>query len=245
MPEGPSIVLLKEAVQSFEGKKISRAVGNSKVIDASMLEGKTVNSFRTFGKQFLICFDDFTIRIHFLLFGSYLVNEEKDSPVRLGLTFPNGFVNFYSCSVKLIGNNLDELYEWSGDVMNDSWDKKAALKKLKEKPTEMICDTLLDQDIFAGVGNIIKNEILFRVGVHPESRNEHIPPGKLKKLVDETRIYSFQFLDWKREYILKKQWKAHTKTVCPTCGGPIIRKITGFRKRRSFFCERDQKLYDK
>lgn len=244
MPEGPSIVLLKEAVQKFAGKKVTHATGNSKVIDSSLLEGKTVNSFRSFGKQFLICFDDCTVRIHFLLFGSYLVNEEKETAVRLGLKFQNGFVNFYSCSVKLIGTDLDEIYDWSVDVMNDDWNKKAALKKVQAKPAEMICDTLLDQDIFAGVGNIIKNEILFRVGVHPESRNEHIPPAKLKKLIDETRIYSLQFLDWKRQYILKKQWKAHTKTVCPKCGGPIIRKITGFRKRRSFFCERDQQRYE-
>ena len=31
----------------------------------------------------------------------------------------------------------------------------------------MVCDALLDQTVFAGVGNIIKNEVLFRTGVHP------------------------------------------------------------------------------
>lgn len=31
---------------------------------------------------------------------------------------------------------------------------KKVIKKLKEFPEELMCDALLDQDIFAGVGNI-------------------------------------------------------------------------------------------
>jgi hypothetical protein len=31
MPEGPSIVILKEAVQSFKGKKVKEVSGNSKI----------------------------------------------------------------------------------------------------------------------------------------------------------------------------------------------------------------------
>lgn len=30
---------------------------------------------------------------------------------------------------------------------------------------------------------------------------------------------------------------------CPLCGKPLARKITGKYKRRSFYCEKDQKLY--
>lgn len=41
--------------------------------------------------------------------------------------------------------------------------EKKAKAKLKATPDELICDALLEQDIFAGVGNIIKNEILYRV----------------------------------------------------------------------------------
>lgn len=72
---------------------------------------------------------------------------------------------------------------------------KNAKAKLKSASEVYICDSLLEQDIFAGVGNIIKNEILYRVRVHPKSIVRKIPASKINTLIDETRINSIQFLD--------------------------------------------------
>ena len=74
----------------------------------------------------------------------------------------------------------------------------------------------MEQDIFSGVGNIIKNETFFRVGIHPESLFGNIPIAKLKKLIFEARNYS---------------------------NSKITRKNTGVKNQRSFFCEQCQKLY--
>jgi hypothetical protein len=41
--------------------------------------------------------------------------------------------------------------------------------------------------IFAGVGNIIKNEVLFRIRVHPLSTVGALPPAKLRELVANRR----------------------------------------------------------
>src|SRR4051812_8935216 len=242
MPEGPSIVILKEEVQSFSGKKIIEVYGNTK-IDKDRLLNQKVVAFKSWGKHFLICFKGFSLRIHFLLFGSYLVNDTKTNAVRLGLKFDKGFINFYACAIKFIEGDINKEYDWTADVMNDSWDEKNAITKLKEKKNALICDALLDQDIFAGVGNIIKNEVLYRVKIHPESIVEKIPAAKIKKLIDESRIYSFQFLEWKRKFELKKHWLAHTKKTCLRCNLPIIKKHTGLKKRRSFFCKKCQLIY--
>jgi endonuclease-8 len=143
----------------------------------------------------------------------------------------------------MLEDDLDALYDWSGDVMNDAWDPKKAKAKIKDLPKAMICDTLLNQAIFAGVGNIIKNEVLFRTGVHPESRNGKISGIKMNQLIREARQYSFDFLNWKKQYVLRKHWLVHTKRTCPKCGGPITLKHTGKNPRRSFFCVKDQRLY--
>src|SRR3954466_10944132 len=121
MPEGPSIVLLKEEVLQFENKKIIHVSGNSK-IEQDRLFGQKVVVFKSWGKHFLICFKGFTIRIHFMLFGSYRINEEKEEPPRLSLKFSKGVLNFYACSVKFIDEPLDEVYDWSEDIMSDKWD---------------------------------------------------------------------------------------------------------------------------
>lgn len=244
MPEGPSIIIVKEEVQSFIGKKILQVEGNSK-LDIQRLSGKKIIGFKSWGKHFLICFKDFTVRIHFMLFGSYRINEQKEAAPRLRLIFKKGEINFYACSIKFIEENLDQVYDWTSDVMNDSWNPKAAKKKLKEIPGALVCDALLNQNIFTGVGNIIKNEVLFRTRIHPESKVGDLPAKKINELIKEARNYSFDFLKWKKEYVLKKHWLAYAKKICPRCHIPFIKKHCGKTNRRSFYCENCQVLYAK
>ena len=242
MPEGPSIVILKELVKNFKGKKVLAVSGNTKV-DFSSLVNQKITDFKSFGKNFFICFKTSSVKIHFMLFGSYRINETKAAPPRLSLQFKDGEMNFYACSVKLIEQDLDEIYDWSSDVMNDNWSAAKARKKLKTQPKTLVVDALLDQNIFAGVGNIIKNEVLFRIQVHPKSLIGKLPPRKLTALINEARNYSFDFLQWKKQYVLKKNWLIHTKKKCPRDGEKIIKEYLGKTNRRTFFCNACQKIY--
>lgn len=242
MPEGPSIVILKEAVQQFTGQEVLSVSGNSK-IDMDRLKNKNVIAFKSWGKHFLICFEDFTLKIHLLMFGTYRINERKDSTPRLSLVFSNGELNLYTCSIKFLEGNVNLHYDWTADVMNENWDPELARKKLQNIPSQMICDAVLDQDIFSGVGNIIKNEVLYRTFVHPESLTGKIPPNLLDIIIDECSIYSFQFLEWKKIYQLRNHWLAYTKKTCLRCNLPFQYKKTGVKMRRSFFCPNCQILY--
>jgi endonuclease VIII len=242
MPEGPSIVILKEAVQAFTGQKVTEVSGNTKE-PVQQVAGKKVLSFRSWGKHFLICFADCTIRIHFMLFGSYRINEEKASPPRLSLRFAKGVLHFYACSVKIFTEDPDTVYDWSADIMSDTWDPAAARKKLKQQPDTLACDALLDQQIFSGSGNIIKNEVLYRVKIHPESTIGNIPPPRLSALIRETRQYAFDFLEWKKQYVLKQHWLAHTKKICQRCNLPLIKRYCGKTNRRTFYCDNCQVRY--
>lgn len=244
MPEGPSIVILKEDVATFKGKKVIKAGGNTSV-DISFLPGRKVTDFKSWGKHFLICFGRKTVRIHFLLFGSYSVNEKRPhKKVRLFLQFDNGTIYFYTCSVKVIEEPLDNIYDWTADVLSPAWDARAARKKLKSQPGMLVCDALLNQDIFAGVGNIIKNEVLFRIKVHPQSLIGKLPPARLTALINEAVNYSFDFLLWKKAYVLRKHWLAHTKKTCPRCNIPLIKAHLGKTNRRTFFCNNCQVKYE-
>src|SRR5215212_376993 len=146
--EGPSLVILKEEIKAFKGKKIIDVSGNTK-IEKERFKNKTVRNFKSWGKHFLICFDDFFVRIHFLMFGSYRVNEKKaERSPRLSLVFKNGEINFYTCSVKINEEDPGEVYDWEVDVMSDKWNAKKALASLKKMKDTMVCDALLDQAIF-------------------------------------------------------------------------------------------------
>jgi len=245
MPEGPTLLILKEQiVPLFEGKKISKVSGNAK-IDMAKLKGRTIKKIRTWGKQLFLCLPNTTIRVHFLLFGSSSIDEKTkpERSIRLMLQVPKHCIYFYTCSVKLLEEDIDEVYDWEADVLSEDWDPLKARKKLKEMPKTLVCDALLDQQVFSGVGNIIKNEVLFRIRLHPETQVGNLPPRKLSDLIKEARKYSFDFLRWKKEFTLRKHWLAHIKKTCPRCDIPFVKKKCGKTNRRSFFCENCQVKY--
>ncbi|MYN02693.1 endonuclease [Pseudoduganella sp. DS3] len=246
MPEGPSIAILAESVQGFAGRTIAAASGNSKALPYDELPGQPILSLRSWGKHFLLELPLYTLRIHFLMFGSYRIDERKEGArPRLSLQFAEGGeLNFYSCSIKLVEGELEQAYDWRGDVMADAWSPRLALKKLRENPERFACDVLLDQNIFAGVGNIIKNEVLFRLHIHPLSTVINLPQSKLRDLVKQARQYSFEFKIWKQALVLKQHWQVHNRSECPRCHITLQRAHLGLTQRRTFWCERCQTRYD-
>ena len=185
MPEGPSLVIVREETTRFVGKKIVLAEGNTKAVDLDSLAGKRITSLRSWGKHFILEMKGANLRIHFMLFGSYRINERKDSKPRMSLQFADGSeLNFYTCSIQPIDDDLDTQYDWDADIMSPTWHPAKARKKLRAQPGLLACDALLDQTIFAGVGNIIQNEVLFRICLHPLSTIGALPAPKLRQLVE-------------------------------------------------------------
>ena len=243
MPEGPSVLLVRQSLLPFIGKKIIAAQGNTK-IDITRLVNQKILDIKTWGKHLLICFDNFTLKIHFMMFGTYLINKRKSTPLRLSFQFKKEEINFYTCSIQFLDGELDQLYDFSADVLSDSWNPRKAAMKLKKIPASNVCDALLDQQIFAGVGNIIKNEVLFRIKVHPKSLVGGLPAKIRQNMIRESRNYSLDFLNWKKEFTLKKHWLIYTKKTCPRDRSQISKEYVGNTKRRTFFCETCQILYD-
>ena len=244
MPEGPSIVILKEAASKFKGRKIVEVEGSAKTIDISELVGQKITDIKSWGKHFLICLPKFTIRIHLMMFGSYTIDSRKETKPRLRLIFSHDEeINFYACSVRRIDQPLNEVYDWSADIMNKKFDARKANAKLKAEPSEFVCDAILDQNIFAGAGNIFKNEVLYRMKVHPLSTIGALPDAKRRELVKGVVQYGKDFLKWKKAFVLRKHWQAHTKRTCVRDGNKLTKAYLGKTNRRSFFCEVCQKYY--
>jgi endonuclease-8 len=242
--EGPSLVIITEELAEYKGKVVKDLIGNTK-IDKDKMCGKKIKKILSWGKHLIFEFDTFFIRVHFLMYGSYRVNEKKDSPIRLSMVFDTGEVNFYNCSIKIIeGISVEEAYDWRTDIMSNKWDKKEVIKRMKLCENEKVADILMDQSIFTGVGNIIKNEVLFNQKIQPDSRIEGLSNIQISSLADEARSYSKNFYKWKKEFSLKKHWQIMRKSVCPRDGTKVTKKKTGKGQRWSFFCTKCQILYE-
>ncbi len=125
--------------------------------------------------------------------------------------------------------------------MSEAWDAKKAFQKVQKYPSSEIADVLLDQAIFMGVGNIIKNEVLLLAKVSPQRPVKELSTAKLKKIINLTRSYVFQFYEWRKQFELRKNYKVYRQSVCKECGTKVMRKKTGGRERISFICPHCQK----
>jgi len=243
MPEGPSMVFLKEKLSPFIGQKVIEVNGDSPKLAIKKLLNLKITDIKTYGKEIFICFQEISVRIHLMLFGSYLINSKKDGKLKLGLKLKEGEINFYACNVSLITEPLDSLYDWSVDVMNDKWDREKAKNKLKDISDSLICDALLDQHIFAGVGNKLKDELLFDAKIHPESLVGKVPEKKIKAIFDIVVDKSFEYLKWDKEGRPDGFLKVHKQDLCPVHNIKLSSKTLGKTKRKTEFCEICQKLY--
>lgn len=245
MPEGPSIVLAKENIRHLTGLTVKSARGSATGVDFERMRGTKLKSVRSWGKHLLLKFNNFTLRIHFLMFGSYAIGKPKEGRVaKLAVKFEGGSaIFFYASAIVTLEGPLNKLYDWSADLMSTHWSSKKAIVKLKKYENSLICDALLDQNIFSGLGNIIKNEMLFRTRIHPLNKVGDIPSRRLKALVDDARTYSFLFLKWRRALVLKKHWEVYTKRKCPRDGHKITKTYAGVTGRRTFYCEQCQELF--
>src|SRR5690349_24768961 len=122
--EGPSLVIANEEMSPAIGKRVISVSGNSRR-DIASLKGQKLKDIGSWGKHFLLFFEDCTLKIHFLLWGSYRVNEPREnrSP-RMVLKFRGITVYFYACSIQFLEENVEDIYDWSADVMSPSWDEK-------------------------------------------------------------------------------------------------------------------------
>lgn len=252
--EGPSLYLAAEQLLVFKGKKIRAVSGNSKIGKERFLGKKVLDVF-PWGKHLVFQFDNVAFRVHFLLFGTYVAiidgkavtgDYKRTREPRLKLEFDNGSVSMFNCSIKVFEtDDLKATYDFSIDIMSPEWESRQALRAFKKFPQEEIGDVLLDQTVFAGVGNIIKNEVFSLVRVNPKLKVGLITPKKLKTLISVTHDFSYQFLAWRRLFVLRKNLKIHRRKYCPHCSIQVIREKTGKRQRWSYYCPQCQPRLDR
>uniref|UniRef100_A0ABI7WS76 DNA-(apurinic or apyrimidinic site) lyase n=1 Tax=Felis catus TaxID=9685 RepID=A0ABI7WS76_FELCA len=157
------------------------------------------------------------LQVSFGLFGSIWMNEFsrakkankrgdwRDPIPRLVLYFGGGgFLAFYNCQMAW---SPSPVVIPASDILSEKFHRARALEALSQE--QPVCYTLLDQRYFSGLGNIIKNEALYRAGIHPLSLGSLLSPPHLEALVDHVVEFS---ADWLRGKFQGKQ--QHTQVCC-------------------------------
>ena len=130
--------------------------------------------------------------------------------------------------------------------------RKDAWKNVREsgKPIGAL---LLDQSIIAGVGNIFRAELLFEIGLDPNTRGDELDGDVFNTLwrslvrMMKTGLKHGKIIAVTSKEVgiplaklqSKERLRIYGKTECPRCGGPI--QITMIASRKLYWCSSCQR----
>jgi len=142
-------------------------------------------------------------------------------------------------------NILNRLMSTLGpDPLSEGWSREKAAENLIRFGKEKVGAILLNQSVIAGIGNILRNEILFRAKISPEREVESLSEEEVKRIIEQCELLSREFLRLKVEgksigqnlYVYNKY-----RGMCKYCGNPIRFYMQKPINRKTFVCENCQK----
>ena len=275
MPEMPEVETVRRTLLPLiKGKTIKEVtVWYPKIITgdakefARQLTGKKIENIDRYAKYLLIRLsDNLTIVSHLRMEGKYRlvkVNTKKDKHDHVQIVFKDNSALRYNDVRKFGRMQL---------IKTGTEREKTGISKLGVEPNSAaftvsylqnglarkkknIKNTLLDQSIVAGLGNIYVDEVLWETKIHPLSQANAIPAEKIAQLHDNinslielaiaergTTIHTYLDANGKTGGFQKMlQVYGHKGEPCVRCGTPLEKiKVNG---RGTTFCPKCQVIY--
>ena len=235
MAEGPLVHFYADEIhEALEGKVVHVQFGIKKLKGRGKdLGGARVTRVEALGKQFRIFFStDQVILVHLLMWGSwgvYGAEEEWDKPrkrARLIIRADDAVVVAFSAPIVRLYADPEGMAEsrWGNsgpDPLRDDYSRQEAIRSMREEARRPIGIVIMDQTVLAGVGNILRNEILFLCGIDPRRKVGELNDEELEQLMITTEDLMRR---WRDSIGKKKNWNVvyqRSGQPCPECGTEI------------------------
>jgi endonuclease-8 len=270
MPEGDSIfraarglhrVLAGHTVTRFE----TAYAHLDRVNVDTPIVGRTIERCESAGKHLLIVFSgDLILRTHMRMSGSWHIYRHGerwwrgpqamrvriDTADFVAVAFDVPVAEFITAKQLETRGPVAEL---GPDLLGATFDRDEALRRIATTGARAIAQTLLDQRMVAGIGNVYKSEVLFLSGVHPDTPSSAVPPATLERMmaiargllqdnvVDGTspRIQTYRNLrqlNPASEHDESLWVYGRRGKPCRKCGTPIESKKMGIDARPTYWC---------
>lgn len=263
MPEGPEVKIASDYFNNFfkSSKNIYFEIisnyYNEKYFDVFSTISEDLKKFKptfTVGKNiFLELSKNKIFNFHLGMTGGWSKDLVKHCHFR---AFTNTGEIFFR-DVRKFGkmriitkDQFNQKYNSAYDLLSKSYCLKSHLVFLEKiKSKKSICSIIMDQKYFPGVGNYIKSESLYISRIHPEEKWGHISQEKKvflikniqKVMFDSYKSGGAELKDFKNpfnrsKFELKIYGKKHTAK------NNLVTSIVTSDSRKSWFCEKSQKL---
>jgi endonuclease-8 len=204
MPEGDTIHRAAATLQrALAGRVVTRFASVypalTRVDQDDPLAGRTIESVRARGKHLLMTFSgDLVLHTHMRMHGSwhiYRPGERWQRPARemrvlveTGAFVAVGFnvpVAEFLTARQL--SSHPQLQALGPDLADPEFDAEEVHTRMRSHGGDTIEQALLNQRVVAGVGNVLKSEVLFTSGVNPFVAVDALTDAQLSTIVDEAR----------------------------------------------------------
>ena len=275
MPEMPEVETVRRTLLPLiKGKTIKEVtVWYPKIITgvakefARQLAGKKIVTIDRYAKYLLIRLsDNLTIVSHLRMEGKYRlvkINTKKDKHDHVQIIFSDNSALRYNDvrkfgRMQLIKTGTEKEKTGIGKLgaePNSAAFTVSYLQTGLARKKKNIKNTLLDQSIVAGLGNIYVDEVLWETKIHPLSQANTIPTKKVAQLHDNinslielaiaergTTVHTYLDANGKTGGFQKMlQVYGHKGEPCVRCGTPLEKiKVNG---RGTTFCPKCQVIY--
>jgi len=175
VPEGHIIHRLAgQNLTAFGGRPVRVTSPQGRFADgAGLIDGRPLDEAEAHGKHLFLGFDESWLHIHLGLYGGFTFGTgQAPAPVgliRLRLENDEGYADLRgpnTCELLTPAEKAAVHRRLGPDPLRTGADGDAAWQRISRSSTT-VAALLMDQKVLAGVGNVYRAEVLFRLGISP------------------------------------------------------------------------------
>jgi len=224
MPEGPELLFwrllfTKKIINSTINKIYSYTPKEVKL--PTILQNATINNIGSKGKIVWLEIDDHYIHIHLGITGWFLILKTLEPPKttkyvieitknnKTYYIYLDDQLRFSKINIYNKKQHINQLNKLGIDIFSNEFTLEKFRKKIQEK-NKLLASFLLDQSIFSGIGNYIKNESIYLSKLNYKIKTSELSNDDIKELYINIRFVAYSTLyefvkDYKLDKIIPKE----------------------------------------
>lgn len=255
MAEGDTILRTARRVEAAVGGQelgVRAGNGRGRAAGVERLDGRRLERVEARGKHLLLHFGELVLHSHLGMSGSWQVIEPDDRWRRPGST---AWVTLTGEAIQVVqfGGPILQvlsaaqlrrdpvLARLGPDILAPDFDLVVVTRTLRASPERELGDTLLDQRLIAGIGNIFKSEACFAARANPWRTTGQLPNTEIREVLEAARQQMRESVERGRRPDPAVYRRAGRP--CPACGMPIAARGQGDANRRTYWCPRCQQTH--
>lgn len=175
MPEGDTVFATAAALRdALVGKTLTRCDVRVPRFATVDLSGERVDEVLSRGKHLFIRAGAASIHSHLMMDGSWQLGRVRAPTHKIRIVLAAAGITATGVDLGVLefldrATDLDAVTHLGPDLLGPDWSAPVAAANLAADPDRPLAETLLDQRVLAGVGNVYANELCFVFGRLPTS----------------------------------------------------------------------------